>query len=304
MAYESILLSEDIRISRIVTIHYFEYMNDFYFPGEIHNFWEFQCVDKGEVNIIAGDTLHTLKKGQVIFHKPNEFHNLQANGKIAPNVVVIAFECDSPAMSFFEDRILNITEQERSLMAMIITEARRCIASPLDDPYLEKMTKRRDALFGSEQFIKLHLEEMLLHMIRRNTAQGFATPISNLFKTKSDSLLYNKILLYLESHIREPVTIEEICRENLVGRSQLQKIFQREHQCGVIDFFSQMKIELAKQLIREHQLNFTQISEFLGYSSIHYFSRQFKKISGMTPSEYASSIKALSERKREGAPQE
>ena len=58
-----------------------------------------------------------------------------------------------------------------------------------------------------------------------------------------------------------------------------------------------MKIEYAKQLIRENQMNFTQISDFLGYSSIHYFSRQFKKISGMTPSEYASSIKALSERK-------
>ncbi|HJB28450.1 MAG TPA: AraC family transcriptional regulator, partial [Candidatus Blautia faecavium] len=42
-------------------------------------------------------------------------------------------------------------------------------------------------------------------------------------------------------------------------------------------------------------MNFTQISEYLGYSSIHYFSRQFKKISGMTPSEYSSSIKALSE---------
>ena len=60
-----------------------------------------------------------------------------------------------------------------------------------------------------------------------------------------------------------------------------------------------MKIEFAKQLIREDQMNFTQISDFLGYSSIHYFSRQFKKITGMTPSEYSSSIKALSERRNE-----
>ena len=42
-------------------------------------------------------------------------------------------------------------------------------------------------------------------------------------------------------------------------------------------------------------MNFTQISDFLGYSSIHYFSRQFKKLSGMTPTEYATSIKAISE---------
>ena len=67
----------------------------------------------------------------------------------------------------------------------------------------------------------------------------------------------------------------------------------------VIELFLQMKIEFAKQLIREDQMNFTQISDFLGYSSIHYFSRQFKKITGMTPSEYSSSIKALSERRNE-----
>lgn len=56
-----------------------------------------------------------------------------------------------------------------------------------------------------------------------------------------------------------------------------------------------MKIDFAKQLIRENDMNFTQISDFLGYSSIHYFSRQFKKLSGMTPTEYATSIKAISE---------
>ena len=85
----------------------------------------------------------------------------------------------------------------------------------------------------------------------------------------------------------------------MIGRAQLQKIFQEQHQCGAMDFFSRLKIAYARQLIRENQMNFTQISEFLGYSSIHYFSRQFKKISGMTPTEYITSIKALSERERQ-----
>ena len=51
----------------------------------------------------------------------------------------------------------------------------------------------------------------------------------------------------------------------------------------------------AKLLIRENSLNFTEIANTLGYSSIHYFSRQFKTFTGMSPSEYALSIKALSE---------
>ena len=81
-----------------------------------------------------------------------------------------------------------------------------------------------------------------------------------------------------------------------MGRSQLQKLFRDAQGCGVIEFFSMMKVDTAKQMIRDHQLNFTQISDKLGYTSIHYFSRQFKKLTTMTPSEYATSIQLLSEK--------
>lgn len=297
MAYESIHLETSIDITKIYTIHYFEYRNDFHFPGERHDFWEFQCVDKGEVEVRTDDGTHILNRGQIIFHKPNEFHTMTATGKTAPNIVVVSFECHSPCMSFFENKLLSLSDTERSLIGMLIAEARRCISSPLDDPYMEKMETRSDCMFGSQQLILLYLEQMLISMIRRYTLPQIAVPLSKLPSSKSNSAVYNKIVFYLEEHIREYVSIEDICHDNLIGRSQLQKLFREYQQCGVIEFFSKMKIECAKQLIRENQMNFTQISDFLGYSSIHYFSRQFKKISGMTPSEYASSIKALSERK-------
>ena len=52
MAYEYVTLNEEISIDKIVTIHYYEYMSDYY-SGESHNFWEFLCVDKGEVDVMA-----------------------------------------------------------------------------------------------------------------------------------------------------------------------------------------------------------------------------------------------------------
>ena len=73
------------------------------------------------------------------------------------------------------------------------------------------------------------------------------------------------------------------------------KLFRQNTQTGVIDYFCHLKIDAARQMIREGGFNFTQISDTLGYSSIHYFSRQFKQITGMTPTEYASSVKSLSE---------
>lgn len=296
MAFESLHLENEIDIKKIYTVHYFEYRSDFHFAGERHDFWEFQCVDKGSAEVRTDSETHILNRGQVIFHKPNEFHTLSAIGKTAPNIVVVSFSCHSPSMRFFENRILNISDTERNLMGLLIAEARRCIASPLDDPYLNSMKMRKDCLFGSQQLIRIYLEQLLVYMVRRCTMPQLTAPITNYVNLKGSSATYNKILFYLEEHIREYLSIEEICHDNLIGRSQLQKMFREQHHCGVIEFFSQMKIAFAKQLIREDQMNFTQISDFLGYSSIHYFSRQFKKISGMTPSEYATSIKALSER--------
>ena len=55
MNYKSIDLKDCITVDKIFTIHYFEYMSDFSFPGESHDFWEFICVDKGDVKIRMGD---------------------------------------------------------------------------------------------------------------------------------------------------------------------------------------------------------------------------------------------------------
>lgn len=54
-----------------------------------------------------------------------------------------------------------------------------------------------------------------------------------------------------------------------------------------------MKIERAKEIIRDGSMNFTEISYFLSYSSLQYFSKQFKKITGMSPMQYASSVRGL-----------
>ncbi len=295
MAYQSISLAKDLDIERIYTIHYFEYMSDFHFPGERHDFWEFQYVDKGQAEIRTDHGIHILGRGQVIFHRPNEFHSLRATGKNAPNIIVVSFTCHSSCMNFFAEKILSFSEKERELLGLLLAEAAHCISTPLNDPYTEKMEISGGEHFGSQQLILNYLEQLLIEVMRRYTA-SFSMPVAHPQGIRRRSAMYNTVILYLEKHIRQHISIDQICHDNLIGRSQLQKLFREQHQCGVIEFFSSMKIELAKQLIREQQLNFTQISDFLGYSTIHYFSRQFKKISGMTPTEYAMSVKAMSER--------
>lgn len=299
MSYTGVTLDELIQIKTLYSVHYFEYMSDFSFEGEIHNFWEFICVDKGEVGVIADKTFTVLKKGEIAFHQPNEFHSVQATGKIAPNLVVISFECRNPAMDFFRKGIFKIDNLERNLLANIIIEARNCFPCRLDDPYLQNMPQKESPVFGSEQMILNYLEHFLIHMIRRYSSPDLPVPNSpaKAATLNNDNEIFSRITDYLENNIGEHLTIEQICRSNLIGRSQLQKIFHERCKMGVIEYFSHLKIDAAKELIRTERMNFTQISEQLGYTSIHYFSRRFKKETGMTPSEYASSIKAMADGK-------
>ncbi len=276
MSYKSVSLQDVISIHEIYSIHYFEYMCDFSFPGESH----------------------ALKKGDIIFHKPNEFHDVNSNGLIAPNLVVMSFSCDSPVMSFFEEKVLQISEPERLLLAQIIQEAKYVFEGRMDDPYQEELLRSEKPRFAGEQLIRLYLEQLLIQLIRRYMArpdQPINPAIVKSIKQKADGELFTQIQEYMELHICESLTIEQLCRSNSVGRSQLQKLFRTRSGYGAIEYFSRMKVDLAKQMIRENHYNFTQIADALGFSSIHYFSRQFKRITGMTPSEYASSIKALSD---------
>lgn len=296
MAFQNIYPKQEISITTIYTIHYFEYMSDFSFPGESHNFWEFLCVDKGEINVQADENIFTLKKGDLIFHKPNEFHDVKGNGQIAPNLVVVSFDCSSPAMDFFKDRILSIDQREQNLLAEVIIETRNSFSNRLDDPYFNQLVRRKDSEFGSEQLIRLYIEQFLIHLLRRYTRSVPVPPETpKTLKRKTETELYNRIHEYLDKNLGSKLTIEQISHDNMVSRSQLQKLMQEKTGCGIIEYFSKLKIDMAKQLIRENHLNFTQISEYLGYTSVHYFSRQFKKITGMNPSEYSSSIKGLAE---------
>ncbi len=176
MPYAPIPLRQEITVEEIYTIHYFEYRSDFRFPGESHDFWEFCYVDKGEVLITMDEKECVLKNGDIVFHKPKEFHSVAATGTSAPNLVVISFQCIGEAMRFFENKILHVDNAERNLLAQIILEAKNCFAHRLDDPYQTKIVKKDSVPFGAEQFLRLYLEQFLLHIVRRNTIIPQSTP--------------------------------------------------------------------------------------------------------------------------------
>ena len=290
--YEPTVLRRDLAVPAVVTVHYFEYAKNYVFEGERHDFWEFLYVDKGEVEVMAGDTGYCLKQGEMIFHKPGEFHNVFANGMVAPNLVVVAFVCTSPAMAYFEEKVVKAEEVERELLARIVHEARDAFANPLDNPGSLRMERATSSAFGSEQMIGLLLEQMLIRMVRRGAERDRAVKTSSSVKRRSDHDLVQRIIGYMQENACGTLTFSQVCRFSAQSATNLKTIFKSVTGMGVMEYYRSLKIDVAKTLLREGGGNITQIADKLGYTSVNYFSRYFKQATGMTPSEYTQSIQA------------
>ena len=207
MSYVKVALNESISVDCLYTIHYFEYTNNFYFSGEAHDFWEFIYVDKGSVDICMDDEEFTLKKGDIAFHQPNEFHKVSTYGQTAPNIVVVSFQSQSPAMDFFRKQILKINQKEHTLLAEILIEAKKLFSTPLNDPYVKEMKKNDDVPIGTEQFIKLYLEHFLISLLQRHSISDNQAAS---FTSRGFDEIFRRVTDYMENHISEHLSIEKI----------------------------------------------------------------------------------------------
>lgn len=287
--YIGVRLSDEFVIKKLYTVHYYEYSKEYSFTGESHDFWELVYVDKGVITVVADDKEITLKQGSVIFHKPNEWHNLYANGSVAPNIAIITFDCQSEGMKFFKDKIMSVGQEQKELISSIIAEYTNAFTSPLNDPYTNKLTRRKNPLVGSEQLIKLSLCRLLISFMR-SAPQAVQKTMPAVNYTNS---VLDVIINYMKENISGSISLKDLTTYSGTNRTAIENMFRENFSMGAVEYFLRLKIEAAKRYLREDNYNITQISEILGYSGIHYFSRQFKKITNMTPTEYTLSIKAM-----------
>lgn len=289
MDYIKTLLKETFSVKKIVTVHYFEYSKDFYFSGEEHNFWELIYVDRGKIEISRDGRWQALSQGEIAFHKPNEFHHLKADNVVAPNLVIIAFECDSESMKNFKEKTFFLNQKEKDFLLSIVKEAGFAFSSDISNPLLKKLERKSIQDFPAcEQMIKLSLEMLLISLIRKKDFPE--TDFKSVQMKNSAEEIITSVKGFMKENISLPLKFEDIAKHLNISHTSLKNIFRKSTGCGVMEYFRKMKIEEAKIMIRESTSNFTQIADILGYESIHNFSRQFKKITGMSPSEYAATI--------------
>lgn len=276
-----------ISITKIVTIHYYEFDKNFSYDGESHNFWEIVYVDAGNVKITANSKEFYLKQGEIIFHKPNEFHTLKTDKETAANVFVISFVCSSESMSFFKGKTMTVPSRLKKYISTIIEEYFQTFNLMSSEDI--KLELKENPPIGGQQMIKTYLEQFLIMLIRSEKDNHDLRIFPS--KESMENHLVSQVIQIIEENTYNKISVDQICSKLNYSRTYLSKIFKTTSSYTILEYILRNKIREAKKLIREERYNFTQISDLLCFDNPHYFSTVFKKISNMTPTNYKNSVK-------------
>ena len=285
-------LTEEIVLTAIDTLFYFEFSDKFKDHMESHPAWEMVYVDRGRCTVVADDRRFSLERGEMYFHKPHEAHMLEIPSGEFPNILVCSFHCASPALLHLKEKKLRASATVKGHIAAIIDEATRTfdLSNHRHLAIQGILFKSENRLFGGEQSIFLRLTLMLIDLLREHTfhPEGERRFLS---KEQAADPLCRKIIEYLESNLYAQLDMKDLCRHVSFSRFYISKHFSRV--CGIplVRYFNKMKMEEAKRLIRETKYSFFEISEMLMLANSHYFSTLFKKHVGMSPTEYKQSCK-------------
>jgi AraC-like DNA-binding protein len=105
-------------------------------------------------------------------------------------------------------------------------------------------------------------------------------------RLKKYSLPVMRAIRYLHNHIYETFTIKGLAEHLGLHANYLSALFHKEVGIPPMAYMKQLRLEEAKQLLASGENSVTEIAEMLGYSSVSYFSKDFKKVTGCSPKRY------------------
>ena len=264
-------LDRKLRVEGVHTFFYQEKEQGFLFSGEAHPILELTYVDQGSMHSVVEGQDILLKQGDLVIYGPGQWHMQYADIGVAPRFVTISFELGGMELSPLLNRKFTAPQNVVSVLQNMLREQERM------DAY-------------SNDIILSQLNLLLLLLLRESAApKGAKLQTSNAIHSENE--IIRQAQQYISSHIREKLSVPLVARQVDVSPSYLTALFHKNLQISPGEYIRRIKLQESKQMIRENNLNFTEIAAELQYSTVHHFSRQFKEKFGITPTEYAKSVR-------------
>lgn len=244
--------------------------------------WELSYIVIGSGMRLIGDTTEPFNSGEVIMVPPEIPHCWYFNS----DVMDIRGKIANITITFGKEFLDNC-----------------CTAFPELAGYMDELKSKRDAVkFDKEKsdVIIPILEEMadetsagrvalmikLLLVIAGNDKEHVVGKYRKVDREKSR---LNQIQIYVICNAKREITLDDIAQHVGMNRASFCVFFKKATGKTFINYLNEYRIGLACQLLRQRKMAVSEICYQVGFNNVPYFNRVFKRLTGISPGEYAVS---------------
>lgn len=151
------------------------------------------------------------------------------------------------------------------------------ILKPVDPDDVEQAVRRAAAQADAQRQLEAMASE-----------KGLLECADNYDKT---AVLMGKVKKYLQhNYMLNDISLDSVSAILNLNASYFSSLFKRTFQVNFLDYLTELRMDAAKELLRDPLRSTAEVASMVGYESANYFTRAFKKKVGMTPTDYRRSV--------------
>ena len=241
-----------------------------------HTFWEIILMTQGSCVHTINNNPHTMTRGDAVIVYPGAEHKIEAilsenNEKLPTEHIAFHFS------SNVAENIINTYSNSGFFKK--------------DEPYyLQINEKKLTNLINKLIIIQLQSREKYEANILLIINKIFINYIEQCINTEPNNYCYPTWLNNLLQQLNKPSSFNKsvklLAKDTPYSYSRLSSLFKEYTNMSILEYITETKIKYAARLLKRTDMNILYISTYLGYDSIASFNRNFKRILGVTPSEY------------------
>ena len=238
------------------------------------NWYELTVVTDGEGTIYTNDVASEVRKGDIYFSHPGDFHEIHSSEEKPLKFDFFAFNSRDPEISHeFKRMVANMFSYEQRVF---------------QDLQITNAVSTAIAEFSGKEHYSMQILSCLFEQILYLIIRNFNVPeeVTAKHSCAADELCL-QIMHYIDTHIYSISTLKCLSDKFSYNYSYLSNVFKKCTGTTILAYFQTRRLDAAKLLLNENKLKVNQVADMLKYSSLYSFSKAFKNKYDVSPKHYA-----------------
>lgn len=200
--------------------------------------------------------------------------------------IIESFNCKD--FAYFIDKILLKIHDECNEEALCFFETLEYINNTiletfkymdLNESIIEELTAKYEKIVNFEMDKTILMNKYKLFVLKQLEEISLGT-------NKKELTVVTKAKKYISDNYQNPITLEEVAEEVKISPAYLSTMFKKELGINFSDYIIELRVERAKNILKNTNLSIAEVTEEVGYTDCRYFSKLFNKVVGIKPSKY------------------